>query len=211
MENFDLRKYLAENRLLEEEGAAELEATLKSFASQLKSQADSAKPSPKDGEVNEIGITTILSLIVGAPGLMSFLGKAADGIADVLDKGLDSEVFKDDTYQKDGSENIPKSTVVGKWLREKGHKLEEVYVDSLGGWLKTAYPKKYEGQDVHDKKSKLYDDAHKIYAGMLIAGAVGAGVDAVNATNAVVGGLEGGAATLKTKEVVDIASKIAAA
>ena len=113
MDNFDLRKYLAENRLLEEEGATELEATLKSFASQLKSQADSVKPSPKDGEVNEIGITTILSLIVGAPGLMSFLGKAADGIADVLDKGLDSAVFKADTYQKDGSENIPKSTVVG--------------------------------------------------------------------------------------------------
>ena len=178
MDNFDLKKYLAENRLLEEEGAAELEATLKSFASQLKSQADSAKPSPKDGEVNEIGITTVLSLIVGAPGLMSFLGKAADGIADVLDKGLNSAVFKSDTYQKGGSENIPKSTIVGKWLREKGHKLEEVYVDSLGGWLKAAYPKKYEGQDVHDKKSKLYDDAHKIYAGMLIAGAVGAGVDA---------------------------------
>jgi len=179
MDTFDLRKYLAENRLLEDETAVEIEAELKRIASQLKSQADSAKPSPKDGEVNEIGITTVLSLI--------------------------------DTYQKDGSKNIPKSTIVGKWLREKGHKLEEVYVDSLGGWLKAAYPKKYEGQDVQDKTSKLYDDAHKIYAGMLIAGAVGAGIDAVNATNAIVGGLESGAATLKTKEVVDIASKIAAA
>jgi len=211
MDTFDLRKYLAENRLLEDETAVEIEAELKRIASQLKSQVDSVKPSSKDGEVNEIGITTVLSLIVGAPGLMSFLGKAADGIADVLDKGLDSAVFKADTYQKDGSKNIPKSTIVGKWLREKGHKLEEVYVDSLGGWLKAAYPKKYEGQDVQDKTSKLYDDAHKIYAGMLIAGAVGAGIDAVNATNAIVGGLESGAATLKTKEVVDIASKIAAA
>jgi len=211
MEKFDLRKYLAENRLLEEEGALEIEAELKKIASQLKSQADSAKPSPKDGEINEVGIITIASLIIGAPGLMSFLGKAADGIADVLNKGLDSAVFKADTYKKDGSGNIPKSTIAGKWLREKGHKLEEFYVDSLGGWLQTAYPKKYAGQDVQDKTTKLYDDAHKIYAGMLVAGAIGAGVDAVNATNAIVGGLEGGAATLKTKEVVDIAAKIAAA
>jgi hypothetical protein len=211
MDTFDLRKYLAENRLLEDEAAVGIEAELKKIASQLKSQADSAKPSPKDGEINEIGIATVASLIVGAPGLMSFLGKAADGLADVVKKGLDSAVFKADTYKKGGSENIPKSTIAGKWLREKGHKLEDFYVDSLGGWLQAAYPKKYAGQDVHDKTTKLYDDAHKIYAGLLIAGAVGAGVEAVNATNAIVGGLEGGAAGLKTKEVADIAAKIAAA
>jgi hypothetical protein len=211
MDTFDLRKYLAENRLLEDEGASEIEAELKKIASQLKSQAASAKPSPKDGEMNEIGGLGIFSLIVGAPGLMSFLGKAADGIADVLDKGLDSAVFKADTYKKGGSENIPKATIAGKWLREKGHKLEEFYVDSLGGWLQTAYPKKYAGQNVHDKSTQLYDDAHKIYAGLLVAGAVGAGVEAVSATNAIIGGLEGGAAGLKTKEVADIAAKIAAA
>jgi hypothetical protein len=57
----------------------------------------------------------------------------------------------------------------------------------------------------------LYDAAHKIYAGLLIAAAGAAGFEAINAADAIVKGLEGGAAVLKTKEVVDIAQKIAAA
>ena len=194
--------------LFEVELGQDLEAELKQLASQLKSAAANAKPSPKDGELDEVFLT-LASIIVGAPGLMSFLGKAADGIADVLKKGTDSAVFKSDTYKKGGSTNIPPS--IGNGLRKAGHALEEVYLESLGGWLKAAYPKTYEGQDIKDSKSKLYDDAHKIYAGLLIAGAAAAGFEAINAADIIVKGLEGGAVALKTKEVVDIAQKIAAA
>jgi hypothetical protein len=194
--------------LFEAELGQDLEAELKQLASQLKSAAATAKPSPKDGELDEV-LLTLSSLIIGAPGLMSFLGKAADGIADVIKKGTDSAVFKADTYKKGGSANIPPS--IGNGLRKAGHALEEVYLESLGGWLKAAYPKTYGDQDVKDKSSKLYDAAHKIYAGLLIAGAGAAGFEAVHAADAVVKGLEGGAAVLKTKEVTDIAQKIAAA
>jgi hypothetical protein len=194
--------------LFEAELGQDLEAELKQLASQLKSAAANAKPSPKDGELDEV-LLTLSSAIVGAPGLMSFLGKAADGISDVIKKGTDSAVFKADTYKKGGSVNIPPS--IGNGLRKAGHALEEVYLESLGGWLKAAYPKTYEGQDVKDKTSKLYDAAHKIYAGLLIAAAGAAGFEAINAADAIVKGLEGGAAVLKTKEVVDIAQKIASA
>ena len=71
--------------LFEVELGQDLEAELKQLASQLKSAAANAKPSPKDGELDEVFLT-LASIIVGAPGLMSFLGKAADGIADVLKK-----------------------------------------------------------------------------------------------------------------------------
>jgi len=196
--------------LFEVELGQDLEAELKQLASQLKSAVANAKPSPKDGELDEIFLT-IVSTIIGAPGLMSFLGKAADGIADVLKKGTDSAVFKTDTYKKGGSTNIPISTSIGNGLRKAGHALEEIYLESLGGWLKVAFPKTYGSQDVKDKTSKLYDTAHAIYAGLLVAGALAAGVEAVSAANTVVKGLEGGAAALKTKEIVDIAQKIVAA
>ena len=192
--------------LFEDELSQDLENKLKQLASQLKSSAATAKPSSKDGELEEV-LLTIGSLIVGAPGLMSFLGKAADGIADVIKKGTDSAVFKADTYKKGGSANIPPS--IGNGLRKAGHALEEIYLESLGGWLKALYPKTYEGQDIKNPKSKLYDDAHKIYAGLLIAGAAAAGLEAVSAADIIVKGLEGGAATLKTKEVIDVAQKIA--
>jgi hypothetical protein len=194
--------------LFEVELEQSIEAELKKIASQLKSASANVKPSPKDGELEEV-FFTLYSLIVGAPGLMSFLGKAADSIADVIKKGSDAAVFKASTYKKGGSTNIPPS--IGNGLRKAGHALEEFYLDSLGGWLQTSFPKKYTGQNVKDKTSKLYDDAHKIYAGLLIAGAVGAGFEAVHAANAIVQGLEGGAAALKTKEIVDVAQKIAAA
>jgi hypothetical protein len=195
--------------LLEEEITQDLAAELKTLAAQLQAQAKSVKPSPKDGELEELGGLGIASLIVGAPGLISFLGKAADGIADVIKKGTDSAVFDASTYKKGGSANIPPS--VGNGLRKAGHALEEWYLDSLGGWLQRAFPKKYAGQNVKDKTSKLYDDAHRIYAGLLVAGAAVAGFEAVHAAEAVVKGLEGGAAALKTKEIADIAQKIASA
>jgi hypothetical protein len=194
--------------LFEAELEQDIEAELKQLASQLKSASSTAKPSPKDGKLDEV-LLTLASAIVGAPGLMSFLGKAADSIADVLKKGTDSAIFKADTYKKGGSINIPPS--VGNGLRKAGHALEEIYLESLGGWLKAVYPKTYEGQDVKDIKSKLYDDAHKIYAGLLIAGAAAAGFEAVQAADVIIKGLEGGAATLKAKEVIDIAQKVVAA
>jgi len=216
MDNFDLKKFLVENklttnsRLLEADTnvEADIKNKLSQIAAQLQSAATTAKPSPKDGELDE-ALFTLASLVVGAPGLISFLGKAADGIADVVKKGTDSAVFKKDTYQKGGSSKLPET--VGKGLREAGHALEEIYIESLGGWLTAAFPKRYTGQNVKDKTTQLYDDAHKIYAGLLVGAAIATGYEAVHSFGTIIGGVEGGATALKAKEVVDIAQKIAAA
>ena len=212
MDTFDLRKYLAEGRLYENEIENELVSKLKSLGSELKSKAEKTEVSPKDKEVNEIGLIGVGALIVGAPGLMSFLGKTANAIADVAKKGTDSAVFDKETYKKGGAKNLTQ-TKFGKGLVDAGHKLEEFYLDSIGGWIAGAYPSKFKDQHVNGKVvdgSKLDKITHQIYTGLLVAGAIGAGVEAINAASAIVSSFEGGSAGLKAKEVIDLAQKIAA-
>ena len=212
--NFDLKKFLVENkltnnsRILEEEVDStekELEQLLLKGAQSIESQAQAVQPSKQDSEINEIGVLTGAALLAGAPGLLNLLGKIANGIGDFFSGG-----FKQGGGFKQMSDH-EKGTYVGNKLKEKGEKLEHTYIDSIGGWLQAAHPQRYAGQSVEDKTTRLYDDAHKIYAGVLVGGAIVSGVDAVNAVGTVIGGLEGGATALKTKEVLDIARKIAAA
>jgi len=215
MDTFDYKKYIANNPLLkenilaEEEIAKDISVELKKGLAALKSQVKNVKPSPKDKELKEIGAIGITSLIVGAPGLIKLLGNVANGVADVIKKGTDSAVFDKSTYKKDGGKNLTQ-TKAGKALVNFGKKWEELYIDSIAGWLEAIYPSKYKDQDIHDKTSELYKASHKIYAGLLIAGAIGAGYEAVNAHNALMASFEGGSAALKGKEVVDIAKQIAA-
>jgi hypothetical protein len=212
MDTFDLRKYLVEGRLYENEIENELVNKLKSLGSELKSKAEKTEVSPKDKEVNEIGFAGIGALVVGAPGLMSFLGKTANAIADVAKKGTDSAVFDKETYKKGGAKNLTQ-TKFGKGLVDAGHKLEEFYLDSIGGWIAGAYPSKFKDQHVNGKVvdgSELDKITHQIYTGLLVAGAIGAAFEAVNATSAIMSSFEGGTAGLKAKEVIDLAQKIAA-
>lgn len=182
-----------------------LEQLLSSAAQSIKSQSKKEQPSKQDGELNEIGALTVGALLAGAPGLLNLLGKVADGIG-----GFFSSGFKQGGGFKQMSDT-QKGTVVGNALKKAGHNLEHKYVESIGGWLQAAFPKRYTNQDVHDKTTKLFDDAHKIYAGLLVGGAIVSGADAVHAVGTVIGGLEGGATALKAKEVIDIAQKITAA
>ncbi len=179
--------------LTEEEANAEqaAEKGLADFLGDLKSATSSIKPSPKDKEVKE-GLLTLYSLVVGAPGIVNLLGKGAD---------LIGQYFSGGTIQK---------TKIGTALQKVGHKWEEKYIEWISILLQKAYPESYKGDKVSDKTSRLYKDSHGTYAALLAAGAIGAGVSAVEATNLIVKGLEGGAAALKTSEVVQLAQKISA-
>ena len=96
-------------------------------------------------------------------------------------------------------------------MQKKGHALEHKYIEAISYVLKKAYPKKFGDQDPFDQTSSLYDAAHGIYAAILAAAAVVSGLEAANAVNLVIKGLEGGAAVFKTAEVVQLAQKIVAA
>lgn len=185
MDTFNYKKYLAEGKLFES-AEDEMFAAMKNVATALEKANDNVKPSPKDEKVEE-GIITIGATIVGAPGLMTALGKGANYLGKAFGKDKNS---------------------IGEFLKKKGHQLEEFYIESIGGWLKAAFPNRYEGQDIKDEASDLHKAAQKAYAGMLTVAAIGAGYEAGAATNAVVQGVEGGMAVLKSTEVADIIRKL---
>jgi hypothetical protein len=166
------------------------EQGLKQALAILNAGISTLKPSPKDGELDE---SLTLGLIAGAPGLVSLLGKATNGIASL--------------FQKDKK----KGTVVGNALKHWGHKLEENYITVIGTILLKTFPSAYSGQDIHDKTTALYDAAHGIYATMLAAAAISSGLGAAEAHSTISAGLEGGLSAFKSSEVVALAQKIAAA
>ncbi len=168
----------------------EMFAAMKTAADMIATGADNVKPSPKDGQLQEVGALTLGALITGAPGLISVLGKGANLIGKAFGKD---------------------KTKIGEFLKKKGHQLEEYYLESIGGWLKASNPSKYNDQDPLDKSAPLYDAAHKIYGALLIGAAVVSGYEAGQASGVVQKGVEGGLALLKGKEVLDIGQKIAAA
>lgn len=173
----------------EADAEAEILNALNSFANQIEKANDNVKPSPKDGEMNEAALT-LGALVTGAPGLINFLGKGADLIGKAFGKD---------------------KTKIGTVLQKAGHSLEEKYIESIGGWLKAAFPKKYGEQNPLDKGTPLYDVAHKIYGSMLMGAAIASGYEAGRAAELMHKGIEGGLALLKGKEVLDIGQKIAAA
>jgi hypothetical protein len=202
MDNFDLKKFLIENRLTvnsrilkEETPVADPEAEqdaqqgLKGALALLQQGVSSIQVSPKDGELEE---SLTLGLVVGAPGLISLLGKGVNGISSL--------------FQKDKKSG----TVVGNALKKFGHSLEHKYIDIIGGMVKAAFPKRYGEQDANDKSTELYKVAHGIYAAMLVAAAVSSGAEALEAHNLIGKGLEGGLSAFKSAEVVGLAQKIAA-
>jgi len=203
MDNFDLKKFLIENRLTvnsrilkeEETPVADPEAEkdaqqgLKGALALLQQGVSSIQVSPKDGELEE---SLTLGLVVGAPGLISLLGKGVNGISSL--------------FQKDKKSG----TVVGNALKKFGHSLEHKYIDIIGGMVKAAFPKRYGEQDANDKSTELYKVAHGIYAAMLVAAAVSSGAEALEAHNLIGKGLEGGLSAFKSAEVIGLAQKIAA-
>lgn len=167
-----------------------LDGELRDLLGDIDSAAANAKPSPNDGQINELALT-LVGLALSMPGLLNLLGKALDPVEKFL--------------------NTVNPSQKGKALQKLGKKWEHAYIDSISGWIKAAYPKKYKNQDPHDITSDLHDAAHGIYAAMLTGAALTSGFHAASAIDTVVQGLEGGAAAFKASEVVGLAKKIAAA
>jgi hypothetical protein len=167
------------------------EQGLKAALNVLQSGTNTVQVSPKDGEVDE-ALALTLGLVAGAPGLISLMGKAVNGVSSI--------------FQKDKKQG----TVVGNALKHWGHQLEEAYIGAIGTILIKAFPKIFAGQDIHDKSSHLYDVAHGVYAAILAAAAISSGLGAAEAHNAISAGLEGGLSAFKSSEVIALAQKIAA-
>jgi hypothetical protein len=204
MDNFDLRKYLAENRLLREEMSEEemikkLEASLKQAAGDAKA-LENEPVSKKNQELNEAVGVTIAALVVGAPGILKVLGKISKAIGWVFGLNKDKE---------DGK----KGNMVSRALEKAGNKLHHFYVKLIAKGLTNAYPSLYD----RDRNKKIdatefrnaEEDAEKAYAGMLIAAAIATGWSAAHAASSVVAGLKAAEIGVDIADVAAIGAKLA--
>jgi len=181
------------NKMSEGEGNSiekELEDAMKVAGQKLASAAKSAKVSKEDSPDNvQEGVVLTLGLIAGAPGLIEFLGKAVNWVGRVF--------------------GAKAGTKVGNLLTKIGHKFENYYISSIGGWLLKAFPEKFKGQDPNDTSTSLHDYAHGIYLAMICALGIGAGIQSAKALQLAVAGTEAGLAGLKSYEVIKLAKDIA--
>ena len=204
MENFDLKKYLAENRLLreemsEEEMAKKLEASLKQAAGDAKA-LENEPVSKKNQELNEAVGLTIAALVVGAPGILKVLGKISQAIGWLFGLNKDKE---------DGK----KGNMVSRALAKAGNNLHHFYVKLIAKGLANAYPDIY---DVDGNKKidatefrNAEEDAEKAYAGMLVAAAIATGWSAAHAASSVVAALKAAEIGVDIADVAAIGSKLA--
>ena len=160
MDNFDLKKFLVENKLThnskllevdsesEELTSSDIQQGLNSGLAILQQGAANAKPIQSEDTLDE---SLILGGILTAPSLLKILGNAVNGI---------SYIFQD----KDAN-----GTVVGDALVKWGDDWKEKYIQGIGGLLLGLFPEKFKGQDVNDKTSLLYKVSLGIYTAMMVA------------------------------------------
>ena len=205
MDNFDLKKYLAEGRIhlneVEDEKMSD-EEILKKLEKGLKQGLGAAKAlenepvSKKDKELNE-GVMTVAALIIGAPGLVKVMSKISEGIGWLFGLG-------------GGDGNM-----VSRALGKLSHGIHKVYIKGIAAGLKSAYPSRYDKDkdgevDSHKLKKQLQTDAEKAYAAILIAAAIATGFSVAHAASNVVAALETAHIAIDVADVAIIAKGIAA-
>ena len=175
MDNFDLKKFLVENRLTlnsklleadsesEQITSSDVQQGLSNGLAILQQGAANAKPVDSGDTLDE---SLLLGAILTAPSLLKILGNAVNGI---------SYIFQD----KDAN-----GTVVGDALVKWGDDWKEKYIQGIGGLLLGLFPEKFKGQDVNDKTSLLYKVSIGIYTAMLLGVTFTTGTPLIAATKA---------------------------
>ena len=170
-----------------------LEDGLKALQQLTKKVEESKYKSSRKKPVNEFEpISFTLGMVISAPGILKGLGWVADKI---------SKPFLDDKQ---------KGTIVGKALAKRAHKLEDIYLQSIAGWIKAIYPEIFSHIE-YEENNELGKAAKKVYLALVIGAGVHAGVSATHAHSLIVKGIEGSATLVKTAEVVELGVAIAKA
>ena len=201
--NFDLKKFLVENkltnnsRILEAEtDDSELDAAMQAGLSALKSGGDSLdeiteEEQPK--ELNESAVALVGSALLAAPKIIEWIAKGVGAIA---------KVFR-------SKDNPDDPAFVQKTVRF-AHKWEKLYINAII-WVvkKTKFVKDlWMSADGKVDEQKLVIVAKYIYAAVL-ALAIGNAVGTVlGPGSALIKGIEGALGGVKAVEIVQIAAKV---
>ena len=194
-DTFDLRKYLSEGQLFENDQPSkeEEEEIAKKFEDLMKkglstvAKLKNEPVSKKNQEINEVLGVTIGALVLGAPGIIKVLSYVSQLIGWLfgLNKG-------------DGNWLSRKLKQASNWLHHK-------YIDGIAVGLKAAYPELYKNKS--DKVVKRH--AQLAYAAMLAAAMIATGIGAAHAASQVVQTLEAAHVVVDATDIVSIASELA--
>jgi len=201
--NFDLKKFLVENkltnnsRILEAEtDDSELDAAMQAGLSALKSGGDSLdeiteEEQPK--ELNESAVVLVGSALLAAPKVIEWIAKAIGAIA---------RFFK--------SKDNPEDPAFVQKVIKFTHKWEKVYINTIIWTVKkTKFAKDlWMTGDNQVDEQKLVVLAKIIYAiilSMAVANAIGT---ILGPGSALLKGIEGALGSVKAVEIVQIAAKV---
>ena len=190
MDTFDLRKYLAEGRLYEENFIAEVsdadivKALAKAIDMEPKDVASKVKAS-KD-EVNEIAVTTAITIAGLLPAAMELVGGAFNKAKNSFKLNekerteyLALQQFYKEAKDKEEKKRLkkemePYESKIGNWFKDAGHSLHKAYTWPIRKMLNLAGIFASKDSSLKDKE-KVEKIANVIYAAAMI-GLAGYGV-----------------------------------
>lgn len=192
MDNFDLKKYLAENKLFEEEeinisgGAALLDP------SELEGLDLSETILKEKEELNESLTGLVVGGLLAAPKLVEWLGKAI---------GFISKKFA----KKDESE-------IAEWIEKFAHKWEKLYLKAIIAAIKlTGFARSIWEDEKGEIDGKKLAITAKVLFVVILAVAGGAAIkSALTAKSAIITALESTFGSIKVKEILNIVGNIKA-
>jgi len=191
MDTFDLRAYLAEGRLYEENFIAE-EVSNSDIVKALAKVADMepkdvvAKVKASEDEVNEIAVTTAITIAGLLPAAMELVGGAFNKAKNsfklnekerteylVLQQHY-KEAKSDEEKKQLKKEMEPYESKIGNWFKDAGHTLHKAYTAPIRGllWMASKLAPKDSSLRDKEKREKI---ANIIYAAAMI-GIAGYGV-----------------------------------
>ena len=194
MDTFDLKKYISDNPLLKEEILTEV-----SDADIVKALAKVVDMEPKDvvakikadkEEVNEIAITTAITIAGLLPAVMELVGGAFNKAKNSFKLNekekteyLALQQFYKEAKDKDEKKRLkkemePYESKIGNWFKDAGHSLHKAYTTPIRGLLWMAYklaPKDSKFHKFLSDKENREKAANVIYAAAMI-GIAGYGV-----------------------------------
>ena len=190
MDTFDLKKYLAEGKLYEENFIAEV-----SDADIVKALSKAVDMEPKDvvakvkaskDEVNEIAITTAITIAGLVPAAMELVGGAFNKAKNSFKLNekerteyLALQQFYKEAKDKEEKKRLkkemePYESKIGNWFKDAGHSLHKAYTWPIRKMLNLAGTFASKDSPLKDKE-KVEKIANVIYAAAMI-GLAGYGV-----------------------------------
>jgi hypothetical protein len=190
MDTFDLKKYLAEGKLYEENFIAEV-----SDADIVKALAKAVDMEPKDvaskvkaskDEVNEIAVTTAITIAGLIPAAMELVGGAFNKAKNSFKLNekerteyLALQQFYKEAKDKEEKKRLkkemePYESKIGNWFKDAGHSLHKAYTWPIRKMLNLAGIFASKDSSLKDKE-KVEKIANVIYAAAMI-GLAGYGV-----------------------------------